>query len=81
MSALLSLDMQSDSWRRAGLNGRVSCFIPHMFVTLAASSVAQQGGILCQWSSYSQVHARDASELKQTLTNWLNRMNLLSSLL
>ncbi len=61
MSVLLSIDMQSDSWRGAGLSGWVSCSIPHTFVTLAASSVARQGGILCQWSFHSQMHAWDAS--------------------
>lgn len=87
MSVLLSLDMQSDSWRRAGLGGWVTGFIPHMFVIWAASLVAQQGGLVCQGSFYLQSsvtttiafqsphwrHSWNASQLKQTLTNWSNK--------
>lgn len=44
MSVLLSLDMQSDSWRRARLGGWVTGFIPHMFIIWAAFLVVRQGG-------------------------------------
>ena len=65
MNAPRSLDMQSDSWRRAGLSGGAAGLISSHVCQISSICVTGQGGLLCLWSFCSTEQWVDLSSLLQ----------------